>query len=409
MTSEQAEALVRRVAGLATAAMLLASWRLWVGLGDIPRVPFLPALIQTTGTWAWLLFVALVVAIAISAMTRFWTPWYALSLALLVILIGQDQHRFQPWAFQYAMTLFFLASLPTGEGLRYARWWFVSIYLHSGLSKLDVSFCDELGPVFLRAGLSPLGIDPSRWATGVRSAAVMAMPSGEMVVALALLAPRLRRLGRIGVVALHAGLIAILGPTGLGHSSIVLAWNAVMAVEVWIAFGPDLGLPEQAFWRDRWTWPVKGVFWLGVILPLGERWGLWDAWPSHALYASHVDWVSVRINESTVMSYPASVRARLAGEPPWLRLDLNSWSLAERGTPVYPQNRACLGLAEALAARYGGPLPVRVIAFGGADRWTGRRSRTVADGFDEIREMGGRYRCNAHPWINWTGNNPQGR
>ena len=68
-----------------------------------------------------------------------------------------------------------------------------------------------------------------------------------------------------------------------------------------------------------------------------------------------------------------------------------------RGVPVYPQARACNGLAEALAARYGDPRLIRVVQWGRADRWTGRRTQVALLGLEEIRRQGDRYRLNAHP------------
>jgi hypothetical protein len=342
----------------------------------------------------------LIVAVAGAGLARRWGSWYATGLGLLAWLVLNDQHRFQPWAYQYAMTGLFLAAMPGAEGLRLTRWWFVALYAYSGLSKLDASFCDELGPAFLRAAVAPLGLDPARWAAPWRVAAVLAMPVGEIGVAAALAYGRTRGLGRVGAVVLHGALVGILGPLGLGHSAIVLLWNAAMAVEVWVAFGPGLGTGQgpapgsAGWWRGV---AVKAVFWAGVVLPLGERWGVFDAWPSHALYASHVERVVVMVHGSEVEKWPAEIRAHvLQGAGPWRVLDLTGWSRQVRGTPVYSQNRAGLGLAEALTARYGGRL-VRAVALGPADRWTGRRNRAEAVGRDAIHALGDRYRLNARP------------
>ena len=136
--------------------------------------------------------------------------WFAVSLLPLTILILQDQHRFQPWVYQYACTGLLLTGLRRGRGtgLRYARWWMVSLYLHSGLSKLDRSFVDELGNVFLATGLRvlqrPPDFVPERW----RVAAILAMPLYEVAAAVALLIPTTRRLGLLGVSAIHLALIA---------------------------------------------------------------------------------------------------------------------------------------------------------------------------------------------------------
>ncbi len=352
---------------------------------------------QATGLTAWSLYGALLAAVLGSAFASQWKRWFAASFGLFVILILEDQHRFQPWAYQYGMTLLFLAMPPTGEGLKYARWWFVALYLHSGLSKLDASFCRELGPVFLSIAVKPLGFDPGRWNESLRTVAVLSMPVLEIVEALALLLPATRVIGRFGAIVLHLTLIAILGPTGLGHSLNVLIWNAAIMVEVWVAFGPDL--PSDAGSIGR-AWPVKWAFWVGVLMPFGERWGVWDAWPSHALYASHVERLSVQVHESALGHYPASLRAnsRRIGEGPWMRVDLNGWSRFARGTPIYPGNRAALGLAEALEASYGGPFPVRIVAAGAADRWTGRRRTVEVRGLEEIRALAASYWFNTRPW-----------
>ena len=60
------------------------------------------------------------------------------------------------------------------------------------------------------------------------------------------------------------------------------------------------------------------------------------------------------LHESNLDRYPASVRRHLgpADDGPWRRLDLTGWSRAERGTPVYPEIRAGLGLADGLAAKF---------------------------------------------------------
>jgi hypothetical protein len=351
---------------------------------------------------AWCAFILLGIAVILGAIGSAWRRWFAASAALLVFLILQDQHRFQPWAYQYVMTGLFLAALPRGEGLRYARGWYVALYAHSGLSKLDVSFCRELGRVFLVTALRPLGIDTASWLPAWSDATVLVMPLGEIATAVALAWPRLRMVGLAGATVLHLGLIAILGPSGLGHSAIVLVWNAAMLAQVWAAFASEPAVPTGPG-RGRFPSVAAGAaraaFWIGVVLPLGERWGLCDAWPAHALYASHVERLAVDLHESGLEGYPAAVRAHLraVGDGPWRRLDLTGWSRAVRGTPVYPQNRACLGLAEGLAARYGGRGAVRVTLFGPADRWTARRPRTELVGLVAVRRQGDRYRLNAHP------------
>ncbi len=225
--------------------MLVLSAPLWVGGGDFPRVPFVGGLPVWPTALDGLATAALFVSVLATALSARWRPWFAASIIALACLILNDQQRFQAWIYQYAMTGFFLAALPGAMGLKFARWWFVALYAHSALSKLDVSFCEELGPVFLTTLLAPFSIDPRQWPAAGLMLAVLAMPLGELTIAVALAWPGSRRLGRLGALGLHVLLLGILGPFGLGHSPIVLVWNAAMAAEVWIAFGPDLATRDE--------------------------------------------------------------------------------------------------------------------------------------------------------------------
>jgi hypothetical protein len=406
------------VLGLATLVMLGLSWPLWVVGPAFPRVPFVPGLPEPPAAVSRALFAVLLGSVASATAGIAWRGCLGLGLLVLSLLILGDQQRFQAWAYQFLMIALFLATLPPARALALARGWYVATYAYSGLSKLDVSFCRELGRAFLETAVRPLGMDPAAWPAAPRDAAILAMPIGEIALAMALSLPSTRRPGRWGAAGLHGVLIALLGPWpgGMGHSTIVLVWNAAMLAEVWIAFGPEraLRIPGNPCTVDSGATGseivrsgeisaqgllARGVFWVGVLLPLGERWGYCDAWPAHALYASHVERTEVFLHEDELGAYPPEVRrhARAFGPGPWRRLDLSGWSRALRGVPVYPQGRACNGLAEALAARYGDHRLIRVVQWGRADRWTGHRDRVALLGLEEIRRQGTRYRLNAHP------------
>lgn len=404
IASEDDVSLARRrlrlVAALATAAMLVASWPLWTEGGEIPRVPFWTGNPTPSAVVSQFVFAVLVAATLATGCSRKWRRWFALSASLLVAYVLGDQHRFQPWAYQFAVTLALLATLPGGRGLKYARWWYIAIYVHSGISKLDRSFCEELGPVFLDSALQVVGRGIASIPREFRAVATLTMPAAEILVGVALAYEPTRRIGRFGAVVLHGFLILILGPLGLSHSALVLAWNAAMLIEVWIAFGPRIGRTPHSWRTLCLSLPTVAAFWILVLLPFGERSGSFDAWPSHALYASHVGRVSIHVHMSDREVWPAGVRRHLRpveGDDAYAALDLNAWSRAERGTPVYPQIRACLGLAEGLAARYGGGLLTRVVVYGPARVWDGTRSREEIKGLAAIRRRADRFLLNAHP------------
>ena len=404
--ARQTAARLRATVAVATFVMLALSWPLWTAPDEtFPRVPFVrgAAWPDEPPAAAWLVYAILLTTVAAAALPARGGTWaLGASTLLLIALVLQDQHRFQPWVYQYVVLALVLIGLAPARALRYARWWFAGLYFYSGLSKLDVSFTRETGASFLAALAGPLGQHPALWSERVRDAAILAMPAAEMLVAVLLIDPQMRRAGLAGALLIHAALVAILGPWRLGHSTIVLLWNVAMMFEVWVLFGPAVapqGEPMAAE-RDPKAAPVVAIlFWAAFVAPLGERWGLLDAWPAHALYASHVERTAVFLYDDARGAYPETIRRHLAmtGEGPWQRLDLTGWSRAVRGTPVYPAGRACNGLAEALAARYGGPHPVRVLHWSRADRWNGRRELVECVGLDAIRRQGDRYWLNAHP------------
>jgi hypothetical protein len=269
-----------------------------------------------------------------------------------------------------------IATTGAAEAVRLNRLFLVALYVHSGLSKLDLAFAEGNGRVLVGTALRLIGLEPGRGLTGL----AFAMPIAEIAIGIGLCWRPTRSGALAGAIAMHGALLGILGPWGLGQSFNVLVWNAALIVEDWFLFGPG---PEPM--QEGAANPLAGltrlVFVLAAVLPFGERWGWFDAWPSFALYAGHTERVVVE-----------TIGAGDSFEP--RRIDLTAWSLAERGTPVYPQARACLGLAEALATRDPG---VRVQVLGRSAFGTGRRESVELLGRKAIRAFGRRYWLNAHP------------
>jgi hypothetical protein len=390
----------RIVLGTTTGLMLAVSWPLWTDGGGIPRVPFVRGLPVWPLARDGGLFVALIATIAASVFVARRGRARALDAAIvpvLAVLVLEDQARLQPWVYQFGLTSLALATLAEADALMLARLFIIGLYIHSGLSKLDVSFADELGLLFLETATHPLGLAPETWPRAWSRALVLAMPAWELAVGtgLSFRCTRVWALG--GAVIQHLALLGILGP-GLGHSTNVLIWNVALVLEDLILFGNSSPL--------RLPWPTNGAgrlttlgFVLGLVMPLTERWGLWDTWPSFAVYSSHAERTDVFLDESELATLPPSLQryATRSPEDPWARLDLSGWSRDRRGVPLYPQARTTNGLAEDLAFRDGRPRLVRVVHWGRADRVSGRRSRTELLGLEAIRAWGDRCWINAHP------------
>jgi hypothetical protein len=238
----------------------------------------------------------------------------------------------------------------------------------------------------------------------MRNGAILAMPVWEIAVALGLCFGRSRRWALAGAILMHAALVGILGPWGLGHSVIVLVWNVALACEDLVLFGwVETRATAPAEPDTRFSFVTRWIFLAAVVLPFGERVGIWDSWPSFALYTSHAERTDILVHESDLAILPVEIARHVAKEGPgdWRRLDLTAWSRAVRGVPIYPQGRASNGLGEALAARFEGEHPMVVIQWSRAGLFSGRRSHAECRGLAAIRRQADRYLLNAHP-APWT-------
>jgi hypothetical protein len=381
-----------------TLLMVGLSWPLWVDDPDFPRVPFVRGLPEGPPWVSWLVFAGIVATLGLAMVGLRWRLMLRINLPLLAFAILEDQNRFQPWAYQFALIGLAMACMSRGRALWMARWYAFGLYFYSGLSKLDASFCRELGPAFLSAGLVPFGIDPGRWSESARTLACLCMPAFEIAVAWLLVFRSTRRFGLVGAIAQHSALVGILGPWGLGHSTIVLVWNISLIIEDVILFGRST-IPIDLESETTLGRVARVAFWVAMILPAGERLGFCDAWPGHALYASHAERSDVFVHEADLDRFPEAIRRRLgpSGATPWRRLDLTGWSRDVRGTPMYPSGRVGNAVAEFLEVRYSGSQPSRLVQWGRARAWDGDRERDESLGLAAIRRRAGRFFLNARP------------
>ncbi len=374
--------------------LVVASWRLWFDLPNFPTVPVIRWYPRLAGPWIALGPATLVVGLGFSLYRRTARPALAATALLFVWLILGDQLRFQPWVYQFVVMAIVLALVPGRRTRPYCRAYLIALYAFSGLSKLDASFVREMGPLFIRetSRMTGFEIGGGSW--------VLILPGWEILVAVLLMFRSTRLAGFAGAVAMHAALICILGPTGLGHGPTVLIWNLALIAEgayLFVRQGHEVGSSSPRTVREAVVRLAMGVV---LMAPIVERWALLDSWPAHALYASHCEWSSIRIGAGDgFRRLPETLRLACEvppGESTW-RLDLTSWCRSARGVPAYPQSRYANGVAEWVARRIGPEGDVSVEHHLRADPLTARRVTIEARGLAAIHQLGDSFRINAHP------------
>jgi hypothetical protein len=332
---------------------------------------------------------------------------FAASMMGMVLV---DQHRLQPWAYQFILIAIVLATRDGPQSCFLLRWLTVAIYFWSSLGKFDHVFLHGAGQQFAATVGGWFGGSLELAPEWLRLTAAAVFPLAEMLVAAGLVLRRTRRAALAGAVVMHAGLFGVLGPVGLDHKPGVLVWNLFFIAQAVFLFGGsrdgkrdgeerDEPHPRDTVLRPRFGL-AEALIALAITLPALEPWRLWDHWPSWGLYSTRAERVTVLVHRLAAFRLPEALLPFLrdadVGED-WRELEIDRWSLESLGVPVYPQARFQLGVAESLGRHYELGAFIQGIHFYPSDRWTGRRRRETYLGVDAISEAAGRSWLNGHP------------
>lgn len=392
--------------------LILMTYRLWLP-GSWTRTSHFPS-IPFVDVSRWLSFdisILLVPTFAIASaiivlLTRIaWcqrAAWLCIVLGLAAGFLI-DQHRLQPWAYQTFLYASMFVLLPATHRMLAFRVITISIYFYSSTGKFDYQFVHTVGQEFLATAAGLAHLDIGDWSDLSRVIAASAFPAAELTTAILLTIPRTRRFGGACAIAMHAGLIALLSPWGMRHSSGVIMWNLVLA--------------GQAYWlfmrqpQSRWKQHVEVVHGfrtvglsvamlllvMAVGLPLTERrdrydsnaWH-WDHWMSWALYSPHNSRVDIEVHARAVDALPTPLRSCVAddgNDDSWHKLDLGKLSLESRGVPILPQARYQLSLAIEIARVSGWSREIRGVLRSAADRNDGSRTEIWMNGLQEMQSV----------------------
>ena len=351
-----------RLLAVGQLALVAATWKLWTPQSVFPQVPLIRAACDWPGWFDWVCLAVLVgSSVVMLVVARRGRAGRMASSALAVSLAGffvLDQHRLQPWAWQFFL-IAILLSLADDATVR--RGWMglvISIYFWSAVSKFDYTFFHDQGPALLGGLKQAMGLRgiPNRWTQMSDIAGSVGLALGEMAVAVMLAWPRTRWLGLWTATIMHVALLAALGPLGLNHSLGVLLWTVFFIVQDWLLFreAGTLRSPNtdsELVYFGRWlrslaSWPSSrpnrlalGVIFAAMIWPVVEPFGYCDHWLAWAVYSARGEGTAVFIDYSETEQL-----VYLHRPPMWIstgssdiELDLPSWSLRNLAVPIYPQ------------------------------------------------------------------------
>ena len=378
---------------LATLLLIIATAPLWLGTADFAQVPLLKALVGSSvfidGT---ALVVVNVCAVLIFLLAiRSWlsrdpnrvaanagnTKKIAACYALaMLVLFLTNQHRLQPWAWQFLIFAMITAlSTSSAKAMSAARIVVVSIYVYSAIGKFDYQFLMGLGREFVAVAASPFFDLQSP--NEIPIAVVWALPIGELMVGSMLLFPKTRSFGVIGAAALHLSLLAILGPFGMDHHLGVLLWNVIFGLLTvtlfWSTTKQSNNEPHSMATLLSFDDLALKIFTLAIVcaplLPACDHWLAWG------LYSPNNRRCVVRLVMPMDTEAPETLTPYLVvSGGPTQKVDIGKMSLDRVGVPIYPEARFQLGVAKWLENQMSdGQGKVVYELQSKSDRWTGAR------------------------------------
>ncbi len=305
---------------------------LWQTRTTYPRIPLfdaIPAFPRPLDTVFCLAFAAAFGILALRPkLKRLATLW----LIATVFLAVQDQSRLQPWFVEYVLLLAASVFSKSEEAAcDCCRIVLPAIYFWTGVHKMNDTFSTKLFPWIVSSFSTPAFARPIHFLG-------MMVPYLEMGMGLALLFPRTRRAGVMAIVAMHLLLLALLGPWSLGWNNVVWPWNLAMVVLVPCLFWQS-NISAKALLAPRGAWLRKAFLVFVIALPPLSLAGLWDTYPSFALYSGNPLIGTVALTPEAFQRLDDSTKtvAESVGDGYLIRFD--DWSLAAMNVPAYPAER----------------------------------------------------------------------
>lgn len=363
-----------RLLAIGVLALVGVTWKLWTPQTVFPQVPLVHFACDCPGWCDWICLAILVTgATTLLCIGRWGLASRVASAGIAISLSGffiLDQHRLQPWAWQFLL-LSVLLSLADDTTVRRGWIWLtISIYFWSAVSKFDYNFFHDQGPILVEGFQRALGIRQTmnRWTELFDVWSSFALASGELFVAILLSLRRTRRFGVWLAILMHGALLVALGPLGLQHSWGVLLWNLFFAGQTWLLFRTvsTPGRDDDA--GSRATQHVglisrscNGVA-IGIILgavlwPILEPVDGCDHWLAWAVYSARAGHVEILITSdepplSGPVEYDQVLRTIDGVSGIYYRPNVAGWSLKELGVPIYPQFRFQVAVGNDLKRRF---------------------------------------------------------
>lgn len=333
------EVILIKITCLAWFIAKVISFKLWVADRSFPIVPTLDFLSLPNEAHLFLFVFSLIGIAGI-----FFFP-YKRNLLLGFIFVEilscfSDQMRWQPWEYQYLLTLmiFFLSGRNKNQFLQLFNFLIAVTYIFSGIHKFSGSFLYSFWDQiilhrFLHLPYQTISV-PFVHYSG------LILPVIEVFIGVGLLLFRNKWPFGFAAMILHLIIVLIFGPTGISYNIIILPWNFAMlflsGILTYKYKHPNFSLD---FFRSK----LNLMFFVLVgMLPVLNFFDKWDAYLSFNLYSGNTKKLVICVDNiqdyPELGNYQANRKDHYFCNDNYL-IDTDKWALNELKVPVYPNKR----------------------------------------------------------------------
>lgn len=319
---------------------VLLSKQLWINTGrflpNLKPFDFVPTLPSPLDTILLLLFIV-VCLIWIFYETKIIG---FLAIGTLIIILVQDQMRWQPWVYLYLLMLlpYLLRSNHNGDErliLTVLQWIIAGVYLWSGIHKLNQSFLDGTYTQMISA--TGIKVESQSW-----KKLGYIIPIIELSMGLALLVPKFRKVAMYTAIVTHIIILFYLSPIVLNHNSVVYPWNIAMIIFVYLLFdntSEGFLITIREIRSDILSLVPVALVW---VFPLLNLFGYWDHYLSFSLYSDKPPKFYIAIENNEIHKINKRYKnyfVNIAGLQGGQIIDIDKWAYSELNVPFYPEER----------------------------------------------------------------------
>lgn len=329
--SKAAPAFIVAVAFL---AQVMLSLDLWIPIHrTFPAIPVWGIAYWPQNDWKLVLSGSLLlgstaILVGLKIFERSKITLWVLAATLAVLT---DLNRLQPWLYFYALVL--LAAGFADKNQRMAVTLILSaVYVWGGLNKLNPYFIDDNWLFLTDAFAFTRNLGKIK-ATGY-AAALM-----ETMLGIGLLFLRTRQIAAIFIIFFHGMIILALSPLGLNWNTVVIPWNAAMAVlAAWCVSKPFSITPFKS--------PITVIaVILAYLMPLANWFGLWLPALSWTMYDNTQDELTLEPEKCQEGSGFSNAVAVYADSAFGGKIFVSDWAMQDFSAPPFSNKGAFLKTA----------------------------------------------------------------